>query len=223
MLKKIIILFITLFSINVVFGANHQNSDDKDIQKILNYWFDYENQTASLYDRDIWWKKNEAIDDEIRKQFLPLRKKAIEGELNNWLNTSKGTLAYVILIDQFSRNMFRNSAQMYQYDELALKASKMAIKNGIDKKLSLIERVFLYLPLEHSENQNDQNQSVALFENLYEQTPNETKELAGKYLRYATEHQDIINKFNRFPHRNKILSRESSALEIDYLQSHPGY
>ncbi len=222
MSKKFFILLIGLFSTFIAISAQKE-VEDKNIQHILNYWFDYANQPATLFNRAMWWKINPEIDNQIKAQFENLRNKAVKGELNAWLKSPKGTLAYVILIDQFSRNLYRNSPKMYEDDILAINASKDAIEKGFDQKLTLTERVFLYLPLEHSENLDDQNRNVILFEKLVEDSPNETKEIAQNYLKYAKEHQSIIKQFNRFPHRNKILGRDSTPAEIEFLRTHSGY
>lgn len=193
------------------------------IDNILDYWFDPQNHSTSLYDRGLWWEKNANTDNFIKNKFEKLRTLAIQGELNDWLNSPKGTLAYVILIDQFSRNMYRDTPQMFQYDELARTAAKQAIENGQDIKLSLTERVFLYLPFEHSEDLSDQNFSVSLFKKLHEKTPINEKEIANNFLTYAKKHQEIIQKFKRFPHRNKILSRTTTKEEEIYLKTNPGF
>lgn len=193
------------------------------MEQLLDFWFDYTYETDPLYNRDMWWTKNEKTDKEIQLQFGALREQAIKGELNAWLDTPKGTLAYVILIDQFSRNLFRNDPQMVQNDPLALMAAKHAIAKGYDRTLSLTERVFIYMPFEHSENINDQNKSVALFEKLYEDTPDAQKGIAENFVKYAKDHRDIIQKFNRFPHRNKILNRKDTPEETEFLKTHKGY
>ncbi|MCS5707796.1 DUF924 domain-containing protein [Candidatus Berkiella cookevillensis] len=193
------------------------------MDEILNFWFDYEHEKAPIYNRKIWWVKDQKVDNILREKFGLLREKAIKGELDDCLELPKGTLAYIILIDQFSRNLFRDTPKMFEYDALALSAAKRALKQGLDKTLTLTERVFMYLPLEHSENMNDQNESVALFEQLLNETPEQYKSIAALFLNYARDHRLIIEKFQRFPHRNKTLSRESTSAEIEFLASHPGY
>lgn len=197
--------------------------DKKEIESVLNFWFEYSHHSQPLYDRTLWWEKSETLDNLIRERFGVLREKAIGGERNDWLKTPKGTLAYIVLIDQFSRNMFRNSQKMYQYDNLALNAAKHAIKQGWDRSLSLTERVFIYLPFEHSENIDDQLESVRLFSQLVDDAPDENKAQARRYLSYANEHYKIIKQFNRFPHRNKILARISTPQELAFLENHKGF
>lgn len=223
MLKKVLsycIVLLLAFSMQV---QAEPRGTELQINKVLDNWFEYNQNSEPLFERQIWWEKNKKVDDNIRLEYQDLHQRAIKGGLKDWLETPRGTLAYVILIDQFSRHMFRDSSKAYEYDPIALKVTKDAIKKGMDQKLALTERVFLYIPLEHSENIDDQNQSVALFEKLYEETPKDYQPLAEKFLTYAKAHQKIIQQFNRFPHRNKILSRKSTPQEITFLKSHPGF
>lgn len=192
--------------------------------EVLNFWFDYEAHAGqALFDRALWWQKSDATDQTIRNNFADLHEQVIQGNHERWLNTPKQALAYVILLDQFSRNMYRNTAKMYTFDQQALKAAQMAVDSGYDKTLSLTERVFLYLPFEHSENLNDQERSVELFKQLAAEAPKENKSIAISFLSYAQEHHDIIEKFGRFPHRNKILSRENRPEESEFMKIHQGY
>lgn len=204
-------------------ASESRHQDLKQIQKVLQFWFDANHHSEPLYNRDIWWAKDQKWDTEIREQFGQLRRQAIQGDLKHWLNTPQGTLAYIILIDQFSRNMYRDKPAMYQYDGLALKAAKLAIEKKYDEALTLTQRVFMYLPLEHAENLQAQEQSLSLFKQLYKDTPEGYKDIAQNYLNYAIAHHEIISKFNRFPHRNKILDRESSPEEIAFLKEHKGF
>ncbi|MGE3317938.1 MAG: DUF924 family protein [Candidatus Berkiella sp.] len=223
MIKKIMSLCAGALLVLAINAHANPTETELGIQKVLDNWFEYDHNHAPLFENTVWWVKNKEVDDTIRLQYKDLYQQAIQGGLKDWLATPRGTLAYVILIDQFSRNMFRDSPKAYQHDELALKVAKDAIQKGVDKQLTLTERVFLYLPLEHSENIDDQNQSVALFEQLYKDTPAAQKPLAAKFLKYAKAHQQIIAQFGRFPHRNKILSRKSTPEEQAFLKTHPGF
>lgn len=193
------------------------------MDELLNFWFDYKNEKDVIYNRKLWWVKDNKIDGFIRDRFGALRESVINDKVENWLKSPKHTLVYIILLDQFSRNIFRNTPQMFEYDPLALKVAKEAIKQGTDQALTLTERVFIYLPLEHSENIIDQNKSVDLFEKLFHETPAAYKHIAASFLKYAKDHQYIIKQFNRFPHRNKILLRNSTAAELSFLEEHKGY
>lgn len=194
------------------------------IENILNFWFDYKNNNnTALFNRPMWWQKDTQVDQTIQQEFGAIHQKIVNGECDDWQETPRGTLAYVILIDQFSRNMFRQQAKMYAYDPLALAASKAAITKSYDLVLSPSERVFLYMPFEHSENIDDQKQCLILFEQIASESTGDALEIAKDYLHYAKEHYDIIKKFNRFPHRNKILSRESTPQEHAFMQIHKGF
>jgi uncharacterized protein (DUF924 family) len=193
------------------------------INEILTFWFDYENNPKALYNRAIWWEKSSQTDNNIRQNFEKLTQQATSGELTSWLESAKGTLAYIILIDQFSRNLYRDTPQMYTHDSLALDAAKMAIAKGFDKELTLTERIFIYLPFEHSEDLNEQETCLTMYQQLIDDAPEESKQTALELLGFAKAHYDIIEKFNRFPHRNKILSRDSTADEIEFMKTHSGF
>tara|TARA_R110002110_G_scaffold33533_2_gene114888 strand:+ start:3483 stop:4067 length:585 start_codon:yes stop_codon:yes gene_type:complete len=193
------------------------------VNEVLNFWFDYENNPDPLYNRTIWWQKNEHTDNIIREKFANLNYQATSGQLDSWLASPKSTLAFIILIDQFSRNLYRNTPKMFAHDSLALNAAKNIVASSKDKILTLTERVFLYLPFEHSENFNDQEMSIALYQRLVDETPEAHKKTAEAFLSFAQAHYDIIEKFGRYPHRNKILSRDSTADEIDFMKTHQGF
>jgi len=225
------LIFLVLFSFPIhaaelIKSQPHLNSsslNDMRIETVLDFWFDYAHHPESLFERKLWWEKNPTFDDTIRQQFSSLREDAIAGKLNSWLETPRGSLAYIILIDQFSRNLFRNTPQMYEHDDLALQAASGAVKQGFDQQLSLSERIFLYLPFEHAENLQSQQQSIKLFEQLAEEASAKVKPLAKKHLKYAKDHYDVIEKFNRFPHRNAILGRTSTEAEKQFLETHKGW
>lgn len=154
-----------------------------------------------------WFRKNPAFDDDFRRRFLELHERAARGELNDWLRTAEGALALILLLDQFPRNCFRGTRRMYATDPLARQTARRAIEAGLDTKVSPELRVFLYLPFSHSEDLSDQDFSVA-----------KQKALGEEYQKHAVEHRDIVAKFGRFPHRNTILGRRSSAEEEAFLK-----
>jgi len=195
---------------------------NQNIESILHFWFS-NNVEKGLYNRALWWQKNTATDSEIQKRFGEIRLQAINGKLDHWLDSPKGTLAYILLIDQFSRNMFRGTPEMYRYDFLALNAAKNCLARGDDQKLSMTERVFIYMPFEHSESLSDQKRSVKLFKKLQKEAADKDKKSAASYAHYAEDHCAIIEKFGRFPHRNAILSRKNTLEETDFLKKHSGY
>lgn len=156
-----------------------------------------------------WFKKSDAFDEEIHEKFGDLWQKAANGELDDWQKTAEGSLALLLLLDQFSRNMFRNDARAFSCDHKALNIAKNAVKLGFDEKIEKSLRAFFYLPFEHSEDIDDQEQSLKLFKKLGDDS----------FYRYAQIHEDIIKRFGRFPHRNGVLHRKTTTEEQKFLDS----
>lgn len=190
---------------------------------IHNFWFGQLSAEGIVEDKIAkrWWAKDAQFDQSIQHKFLADIYHAIKNNYNCWLDDAQGRLALIILIDQFCRNVYRNSSKAFAYDHLALEWTLSGIKLQQDKQLKLIERVFFYLPLEHSENKEIQTLSVTLFKELYDLAPFQQKNLYQSFLDYAKAHQIIIERFGRFPHRNKILGRISTKEELIFLQE-PG-
>lgn len=155
---------------------------------------------------DTWFEKNDAFDADFRNRFLDLHHAAARRECDDWNLHAEGSLALMILLDQFPRNCFRGTGHMYATDPLALHFANRAIAAGQDLALQEVVRVFLYLPFEHSESLADQHRSVEL-----------TTARAPEYLKYAEEHLEIIERFGRFPHRNRMLGRETTPEEEAFL------
>ena len=170
-------------------------------EHILKFWFEEIDQSQ-------WWFKDDAFDRMIIDRFSAIHAKAARCELYEWRNNAEGRLAEVIILDQFSRNMFRGQAQSFQYDGLALMLAQEAISAGADKQLNAIQRSVLYLPFMHSE--SAQIHSVAL--NLYQENGNQSNR------DFEIKHKNIIDQFGRYPHRNKILGRTSTEPEIEFLK-----
>lgn len=156
-----------------------------------------------------WFAKSAAFDRQIRVRFLPTYNAAAAGTLSHWERTPEGTLALAIVLDQFPRNMFRNSARAFAADRLARGVARRAIAKGFDRLVARNERAFLYLPFEHSESMADQQHCVALFR----ATGN------AELVKWAVVHADIIRRFGRFPHRNAVLGRSTTAAERAFLAS----
>ncbi|HVU29273.1 MAG TPA: DUF924 family protein [Sphingomicrobium sp.] len=157
--------------------------------KVLRFWFGLE--------PDQWWNGGADLDHRIKQDFIKLWTEKRELPADAFLDDPLNALAAVILFDQFPRNMFRGHADQFATDPLALAVAKGAIAKDLDEELSMIERRFLYMPLVHSENIDDQNRAVLLF----------TKIGDDEQLGYARKHRDIIERFGRFPHRNDVLGR----------------
>ena len=157
---------------------------------------------------DKWFAKDDAFDAACREKFLTTYEAAAAGGLSAWESTADDTLALVIVLDQFPRNMFRGDARTYAADPLARDVANRAIARGFDRQLVLSDRQFLYLPFEHSELLGDQERACSLFR----ATGN------GELIKWAELHIDIIRRFGRFPHRNKILGRDSTVEEQVFLE-----
>jgi len=158
---------------------------------------------------DKWFNKDSAFDAAIRARFFDGYEAAAAGKLTNWEATREGALALVIVLDQFPRNMFRDSARAFAADPLALRVAQRAIEHGFDIATPLQERAFFYLPFEHSEQLADQERCCALFGATGD----------ADLLKWAELHADIIRRFGRFPHRNAVLGRMTTAEEQAFLDS----
>jgi uncharacterized protein (DUF924 family) len=186
--------------------------------QILNFWFGNPTDPQGPYgqQRSVWFKKDAAFDDRIRQRFLPDYGRAAAGDYTPWRSQPRSCLALILLLDQVPRNLFRGDARSYATDAEALAVAEAAIAQGHDQALIPVERLFMYLPLEHSEDLARQQRCVQLFETLVKEAP----ELAST-LDYAYRHRDVIAWFGRFPHRNHILGRTTTPEEAAFLQQ-PG-
>jgi len=188
-------------------------SDQPKPQEVLLFWFGGPGEQGKRHKR--WFEKDAAVDREIRERFLGLYEEAAAGRLAHWKELAPDCLALIVVLDQFPRNMFRGSGRAFAADPLALEAARHAVAQGFDRAMKPVERLFVYLPFEHSERLEDQLTACELFRPLLA-----FAETADAY-RYAVAHRDIIQRFGRFPHRNAALGRESSAAEIEFLKQ-PG-
>ena len=182
--------------------ANHHPDD------VLAFWFGQGADYGKRHKR--WFEKDPAFDAEITRRFLHLHEELAADR--RWLDSPRAGLARIVVLDQFPRNMFRGSARAFATDTLALESARHAVDNGHDRQLLPVERLFAYLPFEHSERLEDQDRACALCEPLA--AFRETDDA----LRYATAHRDIIRRFGRFPHRNAILGRDSTLQELEFLR-----
>lgn len=159
-----------------------------------------------------WFRKDEAFDASIQRRFAALHLVASRGELNGWARSPEGALALLIVLDQFPRNMYRNSAHAFATDALALSLAHAAVDAGLDHEVGPELRSFFYMPFEHSERMEDQDRAVALFRAYADATGD-----PNNYLHWAKLHRDIIRRFGRFPHRNLCLGRRTTPEEQAYL------
>jgi uncharacterized protein (DUF924 family) len=180
--------------------------------EVLDFWFGREGEEGYGEFREAWFTKDPEFDREIRDRFKPVYEEAASGKLEDWKSDPQSCLALIIVLDQFPRNMFRGDARMYATDELACAAARYAVEHAYDRELRPSQRLFVYLPFEHSENLDDQRRSVELFRKLSVEIGSE--DLLG----YALRHMEIVERFGRFPHRNEILGRATTAEEVEFLE-----
>jgi uncharacterized protein (DUF924 family) len=181
---------------------------------VLDYWFGAPGTAERGRPRSLWFTKSVATDAEIRARFGPLVEAALHGALDHWRATPRGALALILLLDQFTRNIFRDTPRAFAGDAAALALAQQLVAAGGDRTLDEIERRFVYMPYEHAESLEMQREGVRLFEQLANEGPDSA-------LAWAQKHLEVIARFGRFPHRNEILGRASTAAEIEYLKQ-PG-
>lgn len=182
---------------------------------ILGFWFGHPQEVDYGKPKPYWFKKTPEFDEKLRALFLEDYQKAAAGYLNDWINSPESCLALILLLDQFPRNMFRDTPEAFATDWEALSTAQHAVAQGYDHELLPVQRWFIYLPFEHSENLDHQRQCVKLFERL-----SNDPDSAG-VIEYALRHMKIIERFGRFPHRNQILGRASTPEEKEFLKQ-PG-
>ena len=178
----------------------------KTAQDIHDFWF-------SDQMRSHWFKKSDQIDRRIIQLFGETYEAAHGGRLDHWMRDPQGALALVIVLDQFPRNMFRGSGRSFESNDLALRHAGAALDHGFDQRVEATARQFFYLPFMHSEDLQDQDRAVRLYEALGDESS----------LRFARQHREIIARFGRFPHRNAVLARESTPDETEFLKTHQGF
>lgn len=195
----------------------------EDWQYVLDFWFGDAGDDAEVARRQsgLWWGKSVDSDELIWAKFSHRVEQVSAGALPHWLESPEGRLAAIIVIDQFRRVIYRNDPGAFAEDALARRWCREGLQQGLDRSLRPIERVFFYMPLEHSEDLDDQNLSVDLFGALYRAVASEQRDVFANFLNFAERHRDVIERFGRFPHRNAILDRQSTAEELAFLQQ-PG-
>lgn len=202
----------------MVSDINADTSAVRSPQQVLQTWFlDDSSKRMDLPQPKRWFMGGAQLDQKLKSEFSPTLTLAGENRLDHWLDSTEGTLALIILLDQFNRNINRGTAAAFQYDAKALDVSKHALAAGIPEQLPVSQRMFCFMPFEHDESIESQHRSVALFQKLKEDAPADFSEFADRALASAIEHKDIIEQFGRYPHRNTVLDRSSTEAELDWI------
>ncbi|TAE57199.1 MAG: DUF924 domain-containing protein [Nostocales cyanobacterium] len=184
---------------------------------ILEFWFGHPDQLDYGKPRSIWFNSEPEFDRKVRDNFLEYYRRASAGFLDHWMNAPETCLGLILLLDQFPRNMFRGTPEAFATDWEALSLAQHAIAHGYDRQLLPVQRWFMYLPFEHSENIEHQRQGIKLFQQLSHDPD------SAIAIEIAFEHLQIISRFGRFPHRNQILGRISTPEEEEFLEQGGGF
>ncbi|UUX94106.1 DUF924 family protein [Aquabacterium sp. J223] len=184
--------------------------------EVLDFWFGPAHSAASFEANPAWFRKDPAFDAEIARRFGATIEQALAGGLADWQLHPAAALARILVLDQFTRNAFRDTPRAFAGDALALAAARQLVAAGDDRRLPPLRRVFAYLPFEHAEDRAMQAEALRLYGDLAEEVP----ALAG-YLDWARKHAEVVERFGRFPHRNEVLGRPSSTEEEAFLRQ-PG-
>lgn len=200
----------------------HATNENR-IAEVLSFWFgDSIKNPKEVSERyELWFKGGKESDNVIADAFTKDVVLALQGGLTHWATNPRGRLALIILLDQFTRTIFRSTAKAFAGDEIALPLCVEGIEHGMHKELSLIERVFFFLPMEHSEEMAIQEKSVSAFKSLIKEAPEPEIKIYQSFSDYAARHRDVIRRFGRFPHRNRALGRDSTPEEEDFLRLKP--
>lgn len=188
-------------------------------EEVLTFWFgtlDRDGRADPAH-AERWFRSDPAFDASIRERFDALHAAVGRGEREDWLAAPRGRLSYVIVLDQFSRNLYRGTGRMFAWDAQALAVALAGADAGEDQALAFDERSFLYMPLMHSESLAVQDRCVALFTSLRDGQSGRLREHAAYSLDFAERHRDIVQRFGRFPHRNALLGRASTPEELEFL------
>ena len=193
--------------------------DQARIDQILGFWFKEQELSAPQVDQrmELWFGEDKAFDLEIDREFGDDVRAASEGKLDHWAKSPRGRLALILLLDQFRRNIYRGSPKAFATDKAALKLCVEGAMEKKDKGLTPIERVFFYMPLQHSESSKIQAKSVELYTKLADSVTPTYRETFQTVAYYAELHRDIIEQFGRFPHRNQMLGRKNTPAEDEFL------
>lgn len=199
--------------------ATITDDDQLRIDAIITFWFREQGLTAPQIDQrmDVWFGSDEVFDHECKKAFSDDIASASDGKLDHWAHEPRGRLALILLLDQFRRNIYRGTAEAFSKDKMALKLCVEGAMAKTDQGLAPIERAFFYMPLQHAESRKVQAKSVELFSKLADAVSPTYRETFETITQFAELHRDIIEQFGRFPHRNKLLNRDNTPEEDEYL------
>ncbi len=191
------------------------------IHELLNFWFGNLG-VADLPNSDrtnLWFGENESVKAQILRTFNQEFEAAVSGDLHTWAGTPRGRLALILLLDQFPRYVYRKSPEAFAHDNEAQKLCVEGLREKMDQSLTLIERVFFYMPLVHAEDTEVQEKSIRLYQDLVSLSMSETTQIYQLFLAYAYAHFRVIKEFGRFPQRNKVLGRDSTDAELAFLKN----
>jgi uncharacterized protein (DUF924 family) len=191
------------------------------ISEINAFWLgsSLDNAEAASDRRDWWYRGGVAVDDDIRARFGGLVQQACARDLMAWQATPDGALALILLLDQFTRNLYRNTPQAYMGDECAFEIVRRAIEQKFDKALPPVSRIWLYHPFHHAEEVEDQDRGIALLNELRQEAAVEWRPYVERSIEGWTRHRDIVAQFGRFPHRNAVLGRGTTDEEAEFLNA----
>lgn len=217
---KLYLIFLSAICLLSVSCNALETNPANQINEVLGFWFG-ELSTPLQYPQEqnkIWFGGGKKLDQEITDRFESLVNDAADNKLNHWNESSRGRLALIILLDQFPRNIYRGTPKAFAFDIIAQQQVLDGIDLGQDQELFPVERVFFYLPLEHSEDLSLQELSISKFNRLSSEVDPSLTAIFENFALYAQRHFDIIEKFGRFPHRNQIMGRDSTSEELEFLK-----
>jgi uncharacterized protein (DUF924 family) len=192
---------------------------------VLRFWFEdgLEQGWPSSNMSALWFRANRGTDAEIEERFGTFVEAALWSELVDWEGRARSRLALIILLDQFTRNIYRGTARAFAGDHRAQTLVQEGLALSMDEELPWVGRVFFYMPLMHAEDEDLQDRAVACYQRLHDAAPPEIAEKVKGNIKFAKEHQEIIQRFGRFPHRNRVLERESTEEELAFLENASSY
>ncbi|MEQ1501368.1 MAG: DUF924 family protein [Myxococcota bacterium] len=195
------------------------------IDRVLEFWFGDWDDTRPLDELDAnlrrWWRRDLTIDAEVKSGFAEVHREVVRGDHDDWEDSPRGALAKIIVLDQLSRRLYRDSSQAFRWDTPARLVTQRALERAHDRELRLIERVFLYLPLMHAEDRATHRRALALYTDLAEEAEEAGLVRADYYRQivgWEVRHKEVIDKFGRYPHRNFALERTSTPEELEFLR-----